>query len=300
MLHWMVTCLRMLPEDFEIATLYGVGRNWPLRYDELQPYYELAECEIGVSADRKDQEHLGITFSHDYVYPMHKIPQSYLDQQLAARVNGMQVTLGKRPYMLCVRSTPQGRNSIPNINYRYPESSGPSAQRGYTTIGAVDNLLNPGEQGLAHDLGHRCAGNTSCTPICPIQAKYSALKTLNKADPKYLTFVHQAVVTRLNYDSTDGRIRNIEYQKYENPDSPIHTVHTATAAIYALAAHVVENSKILLASQLAMSSGLVGKCLMDHPTMITWGLMPFNIGAFRGPLCTLLRGPGAPPRPGRG
>ncbi len=33
----------------------------------------------------------------------------------------------------------------------------------------------------------------------------------------------------------------------------------------------------------ANASGQVGRNLMDHPTMLTWGLMPKAIGAFRGP-----------------
>jgi heterodisulfide reductase subunit A-like polyferredoxin len=30
-------------------------------------------------------------------------------------------------------------------------------------------------------MGERCEGNASCVPICPVQAKYNALKTLKKA-----------------------------------------------------------------------------------------------------------------------
>jgi choline dehydrogenase-like flavoprotein len=50
-----------------------------------------------------------------------------------------------------------------------------------------------------------------------------------------------------------------------------------------LASHAVENAKLLWASNVANSSGLVGCHLMAHPTMLTWGLMPTKIGAFRGP-----------------
>ena len=51
-LHWLGVCLRMLPEDFELRSRYGVGRDWPLGYDDLEPYYRAAEWEIGVSAAR--------------------------------------------------------------------------------------------------------------------------------------------------------------------------------------------------------------------------------------------------------
>ena len=37
MLHWLGTCLRMVPDDFEIASRYKRGIDWPISYDELAP-----------------------------------------------------------------------------------------------------------------------------------------------------------------------------------------------------------------------------------------------------------------------
>ncbi len=47
-------CWRFFPEDFRMAGLYGRPdgsslADWPISYDELAPYYERAEQEIGVS-----------------------------------------------------------------------------------------------------------------------------------------------------------------------------------------------------------------------------------------------------------
>ena len=47
---------RFLPKDFRMATEYGVPKgsslaDWPLSYEELAPYYDRAEWEIGVSGD---------------------------------------------------------------------------------------------------------------------------------------------------------------------------------------------------------------------------------------------------------
>ena len=55
-----------------------------------------------------------------------------------------------------------------------------------------------------------------------------------------------------------------------------------------LAAHAVENAKIVLASRklgekVATSSDQVGRNLMDHPYFMTWALAPQNMGSFRGP-----------------
>jgi len=47
---------RFMPEDFHLKSIFGKvsGANlddWPITYDELEPYYEKAENEIGVSGD---------------------------------------------------------------------------------------------------------------------------------------------------------------------------------------------------------------------------------------------------------
>jgi choline dehydrogenase-like flavoprotein len=81
-------------------------------------------------------------------------------------------------------------------------------------------------------------------------------------------------------------VEGIEYQRYEDPGSPRHTVHLAKARRYVLAAHAVENAKLMLASGLGGRNGLVGKGLMDHPALYAWGLSPVPVGAYRGPLST--------------
>lgn len=48
--HWAASCWRHLPNDFKMKTLYGVGRDWPIAYDDLEPYYCRAEEAIGVAA----------------------------------------------------------------------------------------------------------------------------------------------------------------------------------------------------------------------------------------------------------
>ena len=52
--HWLGTCLRFVPNDFRLKTLYGQGVDWPISYDELEPFYGEAEHEIGVSGDSAD------------------------------------------------------------------------------------------------------------------------------------------------------------------------------------------------------------------------------------------------------
>src|SRR5690606_14864523 len=40
---WYGNTPRLLPEDFELRTRYGVGEDWPIGYDDLEPYYCDAE-----------------------------------------------------------------------------------------------------------------------------------------------------------------------------------------------------------------------------------------------------------------
>ena len=47
---------RFFPDDFRMATRYGVPdgsslADWPISYDDLAPFYERAEWEIGVAGD---------------------------------------------------------------------------------------------------------------------------------------------------------------------------------------------------------------------------------------------------------
>lgn len=48
-LHWGGRINRLLPSDFQTASLYGMGRDWPISYEDLEPYYSRADWELGVS-----------------------------------------------------------------------------------------------------------------------------------------------------------------------------------------------------------------------------------------------------------
>jgi len=47
--HWASFVPRFHPSDFEIYTRDGVGTDWPMRYEDLEPYYELIEREMPVA-----------------------------------------------------------------------------------------------------------------------------------------------------------------------------------------------------------------------------------------------------------
>ena len=53
-----------------------------------------------------------------------------------------------------------------------------------------------------------------------------------------------------------------------------------------LAANAIENPRLMLASGLRGSSGLMGRNFMDHAYLLAWGLLPEVAGTFRGTNCT--------------
>ena len=46
---WGATTPRFLPSDFELSKKYSVGVDWPISYDDLEPFYCQAESYLGVS-----------------------------------------------------------------------------------------------------------------------------------------------------------------------------------------------------------------------------------------------------------
>jgi glucoside 3-dehydrogenase (cytochrome c) catalytic subunit len=47
-LHWGLVSLRFSPQDFKAASHDGVGTDWPISYEDVEPYYSKVEDWIGV------------------------------------------------------------------------------------------------------------------------------------------------------------------------------------------------------------------------------------------------------------
>lgn len=62
---WWACTPRMLPEDFELRSRFGVGADWPLGYEELEPYYCEAEELMAISGP----EDAGALFPRSRPYP---------------------------------------------------------------------------------------------------------------------------------------------------------------------------------------------------------------------------------------
>jgi choline dehydrogenase-like flavoprotein len=270
-MHWEAKTPRMLPSDFQARSMYDQGVDWPITYDDLESDYEQAEHEIGVSADVDDQTYLDLTFAENYVYPMKGLPLSYLDQMVAKGIDGSKVELYGEEYPIRVRPFPQGRNGIPNRDYK--------GGKGFVPVGAVHNRLV--------EEGGRCQGNTNCVPICPVQARYHAGKTIAKAlHSGRVDIMAQAVASCVVTDPDSGRVTAIEAKVYKDPSSAEYETFFFTGKIFVLACNAIETPRLMLASGLRSTSGLMGRNLMDHAYLLNWALMPEISGTMRGTTCT--------------
>ncbi|MBV8809616.1 MAG: GMC family oxidoreductase, partial [Acidobacteriaceae bacterium] len=50
-LHHYAVWLRRHADDFDMKTRFGQGLDWPISYEELRPYYDQIQTEIGISGD---------------------------------------------------------------------------------------------------------------------------------------------------------------------------------------------------------------------------------------------------------
>ena len=105
---WRGNCPRFLPTDFSMQSTYGVGRDWPISYDDLEKYYCEAEQELGVSGNHEELDGLFGAYRSE-PFPMPGIPLTYSDHQIKDRIHGKSVKGAK----IRVVTTPQARNSQP-------------------------------------------------------------------------------------------------------------------------------------------------------------------------------------------
>lgn len=93
--------------DFKMASLYGIPEgsslvDWPIGYDDLAPWYERAEWEIGVSGDGAAHSHEGLR-ARDY--PMPPLPDSPARAVLKRGADALGITITRPP--LAINSQPR-------------------------------------------------------------------------------------------------------------------------------------------------------------------------------------------------
>ena len=78
-LHWEGYTLRFDASDFHLRSRYGIADDWPLTYDDLEPYYGQAEVALGVAGADDDP---AASF-RSTAFPLPPFPSSYSDAMFA-------------------------------------------------------------------------------------------------------------------------------------------------------------------------------------------------------------------------
>jgi gluconate 2-dehydrogenase alpha chain len=204
--------------------------DWPLDYDELEPYYAAAEALIGV-AGTAGANPFAEWRSGEYPMP----PGA--DMFGATLSTAAAERLGYHPY-----PAPTGVNSVP-----------------YDGRPACNNCGFCGYYG--------CPIEAKGDPVAPLR---NALRT-GRCEIRPESYVERVLV-----DGTGRRARGVRYLDAAGD------AHTVTARVVVVAAGAFETPRLLLRSEVANSSGLVGRHLMFHFQTFVVGSFPFRLHAHRG------------------
>jgi choline dehydrogenase-like flavoprotein len=99
-MHWGAVTPRYSPEDFRIKSLYGIGDDWPISYEDLDPFYQEAEERMGISGEQGPPE----MDPRGKPFPMPALPLSYNLQQLREWTSKAGIAMW---------SQPSAKNSVP-------------------------------------------------------------------------------------------------------------------------------------------------------------------------------------------
>jgi choline dehydrogenase-like flavoprotein len=231
-IHFGAQWARMRPVDFKVRTAEGIGDDWPVSYEELLPFYERMDVEMGISG-----------MAGDPAYPPGKAPP-----------------LPPLPIGKIGRKAAEGMNRL-GWHWWPAAHAIPSEPR--------DNQA-------------RCARRGTCMFGCPEGAKGSTDLTLwpdaLRAGAKLVTGARVREITSDERGLATGALwidREGREQRQE-------------ADVVVLAANGIGTPRLLLLSELANSSGLVGKRLMLHPYMSVLGIYEEGLDSWLGPWGTPL------------
>jgi choline dehydrogenase-like flavoprotein len=104
--HWSSAFWRYVPNDFKLHSRYGVGRDWPIDYDQLEPWYTLAEQITGCSGSDTDDQGGGggKPFPpRSAPYPLPPLARSSYIQAVAARMTALGFNFIEEPHLRASR-----------------------------------------------------------------------------------------------------------------------------------------------------------------------------------------------------
>lgn len=233
--HWGRISLRNGPFDFKPRTRWGMGFDWPISYDDIAPYYDKVEMLIGVFGTNEGLENSPDS-SPGVLQPAPKLRVGELYAQKHGKKVGAHVTSIHR----AVLTRPQDAEALPK-------------------------KLHPGNEKaqrlLADNMRSRapCFWATDCHRGCAIRANYDSqtvhlrpalasgnLDILPNAMAREVTINKDGKATGITFiDKTTGREGH------------------AKGRVVVLAAGAMESVRLLLNSNIANTSGKVGKYITD-------------------------------------
>ena len=224
-MHWGGVTPRFAPDDFRLKSIFGVGDDWPISYDDLDPYYQEAEELMGVAGEQGPTE----MDPRGKPFPLPALPLTYNLGLLRDWASKAGITMW---------SQPSAKTSVP-FNGR-----------------------------------PACCRNDTCTPVCPIGAKYSPDLTWRPLREKNrVRIVTRTFVRKLVLDPAAKRISHAIAFDRARPNEPVE-LH---ARQFIVAGGYVWSSHLLLLSGVANSSGTVGKYLAGHRNLQTFISLPLRL-----------------------
>jgi quinoprotein glucose dehydrogenase len=224
-MHWGGVTPRFTPEDFKVKSLYGVGDDWPISFEDLDPFYQEAEERMGVAGAQGPAEYDPRTKP----YPQPPLPLSYNLQLLKPWGEKLGIPFWAQP---------SAKNSV--------------AYRGRAA----------------------CCRSDTCSPICPIGAKYSPDFTWNTLrGAGKVQMVTRTVVRRLVLQNGGTRVSHAIAVNRDKPDDPVE-LHAKT---FVVAGGYVWSPHLLLVSGLANHSGMVGKYMNGHRNVSAYIRLPIKL-----------------------
>ena len=255
-LHWIGTAMRFLPSDFNMRSLYDIpgSRDWPISYEELEPWYTAAEYEIGVAGN--DATVASNEGRRSKPFPMPMVPQSYLDLQVASALNGKLVN----GVVVSVSPTPQARNTI---GYdRRPPCMGNTSCFPICPIRA--------KYDASMTLAKATATGATLWTNCVVSGVSIDAETSLVTNVKYV---------RIAANSKDTMRGAVTARAFVLASNAIETPKILLMSPW----RVRPDGSNLTA---ANSSDQVGRNLMDHVCQVAWGLTKDPVFPYRGPIST--------------
>jgi choline dehydrogenase-like flavoprotein len=204
--------------------------DWPIDYDEMEPYYAEAERLIGVAGDEN-----GNPFAEWRSGPYPMPPGA--DMFGAVLTTEAATRLGYHPYR-----APTGVNSVP-----------------YDGRPACNNC------GFCAFYG--CPIEAKGDPVAPLR---NALHT-GRCEIRVDSYVEKVLL-----DPAGKTARGVRYRDIDG------NTHEVSARVVVVAGGAWETPRLLLRSEIANSSDLVGRYLMYHFQTFVIGQFPFRLHGHRG------------------